>query len=150
MQCIDAYPFKRKWPYVTFATSNELIMNHLISLHVSGYISNDKIWYCTKSKQIFVVLFEFNETHFMRDVEYFLVLEPSATTMKIESVYEFNGYIPQRYLHYFNLSRDLEQENLDDCEICTVSEDADSVSSFDNCSYLDIEYEIDDISDLDE
>jgi len=98
MQCVDVYPIKRKWPYVEFSTAECAYVLYLVSLYANGYIADKYINYCKKSRRLFVTLYDLNEINYDRDIEYFLVLEPSANTMEIKTAYNINKFIPTEYL----------------------------------------------------
>ena len=104
MQCLDIYPIKRNWPYVEFMTSDFSYITYFVSLYNDGYISNKHIWYCKKSRNLFVILYEPDEFCYCRDKEYFLVLEPFSNTMEIKSSYDISRYVPQRYLQLLESS----------------------------------------------
>lgn len=99
MECINAYPYKRDYPYIEFRCYGN-IMLYFIYLYENGYIKKKYIRYCQKSDCVYVKLYDVDKTHYIFEKQYFPLLDKSFNTMRLMGVYDYyNDYIPERYLY---------------------------------------------------
>lgn len=99
MECVDVFPFKRPYPYISFKCYGNMAL-YILNLYQNGLISKVKF----EKESLFVTFYDYNDTHYVSDERYFPII--NGETLIGTYNYDTN-YIPGKYLakHMYEVDR---------------------------------------------
>ncbi len=101
MECVDTFPFKRQYPYVTFRCHGNVAL-YILNLYQYKRISHVKY----ENNHVYVTLYDYGDTHYMSGKLHFPIIDNNT----LVGTYDYDvDYIPERYLdsNLYEVNNDL-------------------------------------------